>query len=84
MLYKKGRFKGTAILASVGINLVVATFIGYLIGFYLDKYLGTEPWFTIIFLLVGITAGFKNLFTVTKKYGGFEEEEQGEDEKGDN
>ena len=77
MAYKKGRFKGTAMLASIGLNLVAATFIGYLIGVYLDKYLGTEPWFTIIFLLFGIAAGFKNLFTVTKRYGGFEDSDDG-------
>ncbi len=54
-------------LSTVGITLVVATVIGYFFGRFLDGLLGTSPWFTIIFLLFGIAAGFKNLYDQTKK-----------------
>jgi len=33
----------------------------------LDKWLGTSPWFTGTFLLLGIVAGFRNLFLTTQK-----------------
>ena len=67
------RFLGMASL--VGINLVASTFIGFAIGYYiLDGYifpkllsLNTKPWFTIIFLLVGIAAGFRHLFRIAAK-----------------
>lgn len=65
----RGFFKGLAMLASMGIAMVVSTFIGLLIGIYLDKFFDTKPWFTIIFLFFGIAAGFRNIYEMTKKYG---------------
>lgn len=53
--------------SQVGINLVVATFVGLAIGYFLDKFLGTSPWLLIIFLLLGITAGFIQLFRTAKR-----------------
>jgi len=64
-----GVFKGLAFLSSMGIAMVLCTFIGLIIGIYLDKYLGTKPWFTIIMLVFGIAAGFKNIYEMIKKYG---------------
>ncbi len=51
----------------VGIHLVTATFLGLAIGYFLDKWLGTKPWLTMIFLLLGIVAGFKNMYQEVKK-----------------
>lgn len=64
-----GVFKGLATLASIGITLVVATFVGLAIGIYLDRKFSTKPWLTIIFLLLGIAAGFKNIYAIIRKYG---------------
>ncbi|MBE9531551.1 MAG: AtpZ/AtpI family protein [Proteobacteria bacterium] len=66
---EKGRLKRHTNVASIGINLVAATFIGLAIGLYLDKLFSTAPWMMIIFLLFGIAAGFKNMFAQAKKYG---------------
>lgn len=49
-------------VGTLGIQLVVSTFIGFGMGYYLDKWLGTHPWLMIIFLLLGIVAGFRNVF----------------------
>ena len=38
--------------------MVAATFIGLYIGIYLDKWLETAPWMTLIWLGIGIVAGF--------------------------
>lgn len=54
-------------LSTVGITLVVATVIGYYIGHYLDGRYGTTPWLTLVFLLLGIAAGFKNLYDQTRR-----------------
>ncbi|MFW6324921.1 MAG: AtpZ/AtpI family protein [Desulfovibrionales bacterium] len=51
----------------VGLNLVSGTFIGLLMGIFLDRWLGTNPWLTIIFLILGIIAGFKNVFQEIKR-----------------
>ncbi|MEJ2323591.1 MAG: AtpZ/AtpI family protein [Nitrospirota bacterium] len=53
----------------VGIHLVAATFVGFVIGHFIDKYLGTRPWFTLIFLFIGIGAGFREVFKYAK-FGG--------------
>lgn len=47
--------------------MVAATFIGLAMGFYLDKWLGTDPWFTLVFLLLGIVSGFRNIFILTNR-----------------
>ena len=65
----QGRIRGMANLASLGIHMVAATFIGLFIGIYLDEYFSTAPWLMIVFLLFGLAAGFKNLFTAAKRYG---------------
>lgn len=54
-----GRAISTA--SVIGLHMVVAVFIGFGFGFFLDKTFGTGPWLTIIFLLLGIVAGFKNM-----------------------
>lgn len=51
----------------LGIHLVASTFVGALIGWYLDKWLDTKPKLFILFLIFGIIAGFKNVYMETKK-----------------
>jgi len=51
----------------VGIQLVLTTFIGFAIGYGLDKLFKTFPWLTIIFFILGIVAGFRGLFKVAFK-----------------
>jgi ATP synthase protein I len=65
----KGLLKRLVWLSSMGISMVVATFIGLYIGVYLDNVFSTRPWFTIIFLIIGIAAGFRNIYILVKKYG---------------
>jgi ATP synthase protein I len=47
--------------------MVFATVVGLYIGLKLDEWLGTSPWLTALFLLIGIIAGFRNLFVYAKK-----------------
>lgn len=65
----KGLLKRLVWLSSMGISMVVATFVGLYIGVYLDNVFSTRPWFTIIFLIIGIAAGFRNIYILIKKYG---------------
>ena len=65
----KGLLKRLVWLSSMGISMVLATFIGLYIGVYLDSVFSTRPWFTIIFLIIGIAAGFRNIYILVKKYG---------------
>jgi F0F1-type ATP synthase assembly protein I len=49
-------------LSSIGFALVIATVIGLVAGYWLDRWLGTAPWLMLIGLGFGIAAGFVNLF----------------------
>ena len=53
--------------ASVGIEMAVATLIGWGFGFWLDRKLGTYPVLMLIFLLLGVTAGFRGLFRAARQ-----------------
>lgn len=65
---KPGSFIGQAArLSSIGIELVVSTAVGLAIGWYLDERFDTSPWLTIIFLVFGIVAGYRNIFREIKK-----------------
>ncbi len=54
--------KQLARLSTIGVTLVAATAIGLAIGYGLDRWLATSPWLTLTFTLLGIVAGFINLF----------------------
>jgi ATP synthase protein I len=59
--------KKIAYASSVGIVLVVCTFIGLGIGYFLDAWLKTTPSLTIAGLLFGIIAGFYNAYEMIKR-----------------
>ena len=59
-------WKGLAELSTIGMTLVVATVVGLAGGYFLDRWLGTSPFLTIGGLLLGIAAGFVNLFRSVK------------------
>ncbi|HXX79988.1 MAG TPA: AtpZ/AtpI family protein [Thermodesulfovibrionales bacterium] len=56
--------------STVGIQLVLSTFVGFGMGYFIDKFLGTFPWLTIVFLILGIVAGFRELLRVARRQNG--------------
>ena len=60
-------YKSLGFLSSVGISMVASTFIGLAMGYYLDKWLDTNPWMTLIFLGFGIVSGFRNIYILTDR-----------------
>jgi ATP synthase protein I len=59
---EKGAWRSLGELSSIGMALVLATVIGLVAGYYADRWLGTQPWLTLLGLGLGIVAGFVNLF----------------------
>ncbi|MCB4791658.1 MAG: AtpZ/AtpI family protein [Elusimicrobia bacterium] len=55
------------VVSSLGIMLVSATVIGFTIGFFLDKFLNTSPYFTLGMFLLGIVSGFWSIIKEVKK-----------------
>jgi ATP synthase protein I len=63
-------------LATVGITFVVTTAGATIGGYYLDRWLGTLPVFTLIGLAVGVGAGFREFFRMIKRAEQEERDEQ--------
>ncbi len=40
---------------------------GALIGFVLDKWIGTSPWLLLVFLFAGIIVAFRNIIRISTK-----------------
>lgn len=54
-------------LATVGITFVVSTAGATVAGYFIDRWLGSSPWLTLIGMGVGIAAGFRDLFRSIKR-----------------
>jgi ATP synthase protein I len=57
-----------AYASSIGISMALAIFGCFFLGTWLDRKLGTKPYFTLLFLLIGIAAGFRNIYVLMKRY----------------
>ncbi|MFZ7124631.1 MAG: AtpZ/AtpI family protein [Desulfobacterales bacterium] len=56
-----------AYFSSLGFQVALSIFIGLFIGIYLDRRFETIPWLTLLGLLMGIAAGFRNIGLAIKK-----------------
>ena len=56
-----------AYASSIGIAMVLLIFGGLYLGIYLDRKFETGYIFTILLLLAGIIAGFRNVYLLIKK-----------------
>ncbi|MBA3030672.1 MAG: AtpZ/AtpI family protein [Proteobacteria bacterium] len=56
-----------AYYSTVGLSLAFSVFIGLGLGVYLDRRFNTTPWLTLVFLGLGIIAGFRNVLMAIKK-----------------
>ena len=61
-------FKQIVGLSSLVLMLPSSIAVGLLIGYWLDKWLGTHPWLLIVFLLLGTVSGFYSLLRGINKY----------------
>ena len=48
--------------STVGLMFPACIGIGYAWGFFMDKWLNSNPWFTIVFSGLGIFAAFLNVY----------------------
>lgn len=65
-------------MSSLGLEMGAAVVIGLLVGMYLDRRFGSEPWLTLIFLGFGMVAAGKAVHRAVK--GSLREEEMDEGE----
>lgn len=65
---KRRTLKQLNLALSVGMVFPVSIVIGYVIGYFLDRWLGTT-WLKILFLLIGVAAGFVNFIRMVSQLG---------------
>ena len=51
----------------VSSELVAAVLVSCVIGYFLDNWLNTKPWFILIFFFIGIVTGILNVIKTAKK-----------------
>lgn len=57
-----------AYFSSLGLQVALSIFIGLAVGIWLDRSVfHTTPWLTLVFLMLGIAAGFRNIALAIKK-----------------
>lgn len=54
-------------LLTVGMVLVACIILGYLLGSWLDRRLGTGPWLLVTGVFLGTAAGFVGLFRTVSR-----------------
>ena len=60
----------------LGLFFGIAVFIGCMFGKWLDHKFGTAPWLMMVGALLGIAAGFKELYRVAKTYSSEQKKKQ--------
>lgn len=65
--FLKELFSGGYRASAIGMALVISIAIGVALGLLLDKYFGTS-YFFYIGLILGIIAGFRNVYIMGKKF----------------
>jgi ATP synthase protein I len=55
--------------SALGLELAISVVLGLAVGHYLDKWLGTGPWMTVIWLGIGFAAGVRSLYRAAVRSG---------------
>jgi ATP synthase protein I len=65
----KGAQPSSALGAAMKLSteFVAAAAVGGVMGWFLDAWLGTRPWFFLVLMLLGIAAGFLNVFRTAQR-----------------
>jgi ATP synthase protein I len=63
----KRTIRTLSLVSTVGMAMALSIALGAGIGYYLDKFFGTGPWLTLVFLGFGIAAAFRSLYILYKK-----------------
>jgi ATP synthase protein I len=73
---KKEGFLAFMTYGTLGLEMGLSVAIGIGIGYFLDSRFNTKPILSIVFLLFGIAAGMRRLYTIWKRA---EREDEGRD-----
>lgn len=57
-----GIMKNLALVTQISLIFLTSVFLFLIIGYFIDKWVGTELVFKIIFLIFGVISGFFNVY----------------------
>ena len=60
---------GLGFAMKIGVELISALIVGTGIGLLLDHWLGTTPWFMLLFFVLGSVAGIMNVYRSVNGFG---------------
>lgn len=60
---------GYGMAVRIGAELVAALIVGVGIGYFLDYWLDTKPWFLVVFFFLGAAAGVLNVYRTASGLG---------------
>jgi ATP synthase protein I len=75
----RGDTAGLGTGLKVAVDLLAGVVVGVGIGYALDRWLGTSPWFTVAMLFLGFAAGILNVYRAAQE---LERRERAENEPG--
>ena len=55
--------------SSIGMQIGLTIGVGIIGGVYLDRWLDTAPWLTLLGFLIGVVSGFTRLYQIGKDLG---------------
>lgn len=66
-----GPFEGmrsAGLLLAIPTLLIVSPLGGFFLGGWLDRWFGTAPWLTMVFLVLGFAAGGRQVYLIYLRY----------------
>ena len=81
---RRALFRELGKYSALGLELAIAVVLGLAIGYYLDKWLGTGPWMTVVWIGIGFAAGVRSLYRAALRSGkDLEKEEEAKRKPGE-
>lgn len=63
----KNMLQNLSLITQVGLSIITPIIVGVYLGGFIDRKVGTDMVFTLIFIILGAGAGFLNLFKLADK-----------------
>ncbi len=67
--FGKEEMSGYSMAIRIGTEMVAALIVGVGIGYFLDYWLDTKPWFLVVFFFLGSGAGILNVYRAAQGLG---------------
>lgn len=72
---KGGKYTAASLYITVPTLMAAAIFVGFFAGRWADSYFGTEPYLTLVGLVLGLVAAGREIYVLIKKAEAMQEEE---------